>query len=238
MPRSEPRSPRPIPGAPMLLPCLLISHGRIMVPGEGGPTVARDASKAPYDLFDVSDRLMAEYRRLYVVDLDGVDQDRPQLDYLQEIARAGEVWVDAGVRSADQAIDVLVGGAQRAVLSTAFLKSERELKRAWRLSSDVLFEIEVRDGKVPSPAPEWVGHSPAEVAGSVRALGPTDLVLSFRETPVDWTVVRSIAHDGPVWVDGTFERSQASNLAEAGCHGGIFHIDRYLSEFTSTKEPE
>ena len=222
----------------MLLPCLLISHGRIMVPGEGGPVVARDAGRSPYDLFDVSDRLMAEYRRLYLVDLDGVDQDRPQLDYLQEIARAGEVWVDAGVRSADQAIDVLVGGAQRAVLSTAFLRSEKELKRAWRLSSDVLFEIEIRDGKVPSPAEEWTGRTPSEVAAAVRALGPTDLVLSFREAAVDWATVRPIAQGGPVWVNGTFERDQAADLAEAGCHGGIFHIDRFLSEFSGAKEPE
>src|ERR1700689_1493867 len=141
MPTTAPGAPTGDASRPVLVPCLMISKGRIMLPGEGGPQPAEKTDGGSFDFFEVADRLMAEYERLYVVDLDGVDHDQPQLDYLQEIAQAGEIWVDAGVRTADQAIDVLVAGAQRAVLSTAFLRAERELRRAWRLSSDLVFEI-------------------------------------------------------------------------------------------------
>ncbi|MCI4355266.1 MAG: HisA/HisF-related TIM barrel protein [Thermoplasmata archaeon] len=216
---------------PWLVPCLLISKGRIMLPAEGGPVVAHTSEGGLFDLFDVTDRLMADHGRVYVVDLDGVDQDQPQLDYLQEIARGGDIWVDAGVRTADQAIDVLVAGAQRAVLSTAFLRSEKELHRAWRLSSDLVFEVEVREGAVAARAPEWTGKTPAEVAASSREQGPQDVVLSYRESPVDWSVARAAAAAGPVWVSGTFELGDAARLTENGCRGGIFHLHDFLSRF-------
>ena len=216
---------------PSLIPCLLISKGRIMLPAEGGPVVAHTPEGGLFDLFDVTDRLMAEHGRVYVVDLDGVDQDQPQLDYLQEIARGGDIWVDAGVRTADQAIDVLVAGAQRAVLSTAFLRSERELQRAWRLSSDLVFEVEVRDRTVAARAAEWAGRDPATVASGAREQGPQDVVLSYRESPVDWSVAHAAAKAGPLWVGGSFELSDAARLTENGCRGGIFHLHDFLSRF-------
>ena len=219
---------------PLLMPCLMLSKGRIMLPAEGGPATARTKEGKPFDLFEVADKLIAQYGRLYVVDLDGVDHDQPELDYLQEIARGGEIWVDAGVRTADAAIDVLVAGAQRAILSTAFLRSERELRRAWRLSSDLVFELEVRKGLVAGPTLEWAGRRPEEVAAGIRDAGPRELVLSYRESDIDWTVARAIAQDGPLWVDGPFEAAGAPRLIETGCRGGIFHLHQFLAEYEPT----
>jgi hypothetical protein len=210
-----------------------------MLPGEGGPVVAKNGNGDPFEVFDVTEQLGARYGRIYVVDLDGVEHDRPQLDYLQEISRDGEMWVEAGVRSADQAIDILVTGAHRAVLGTAFLPSERALARAWKLSTDLAFEIEIRDGKVPAVAEEWQGRSPRDVAAAVRAVGPSEVVLSFRETPVDWSVVQAVGSGGPAWVDGTFGAGDGPRLGPAGAAGGIFHIHDFLATFVapaSTKD--
>jgi histidine biosynthesis protein len=231
MPSSPKRATAPAGGAPALVPCLMLSKGRIMLPAEGGPSPARTKDGGAFDLFQVSDRLLAEYDRLYVVDLDGMDRNQPQLDYLQEIAQGGEIWVDAGVRNSDGAIDILVAGAQRAILSTAFLQGERELHRAWRLSTDLVFEIEVRNGQVASQSEEWSGRGPFDVATAVRTDGPNELVLSPRESPVDWTIARTLARDGPVWIGGTFESVDAPKLRENGCQGGIFHLNAYLSEY-------
>ena len=230
-------APSPAVQKPLLVPCLMLSKGRIMLPAEGGPAPAHPKEGGSFDLFEVADRLMAEHGRLYVVDLDGIDRDQPQLDYLQEIAPGGEIWVDAGVRNADQAIDVLVAGAQRAILSTAFLESERELRRAWRLSSDLVFEIEVRDRKVASRVPEWSGQDPMAVAALARAEGPGDVVLSFREYPVDWATVRPIAHEGPVWVDGTFELSEAPDCARTAA-AGASSTSTSSSPSTRARPPE
>ena len=91
---------------PGLIPCLLLRGGQVYLPGPSGPVPARSAAPATFDPFDVVDRLTPEYSLLYVVDLDGIDRSDPQLDYLQELSRDIALWVDAGVRSSDQAIDL------------------------------------------------------------------------------------------------------------------------------------
>ena len=211
------------------MPCLLIGKGRVLRPAEGGPAIVRRGDGSLPDVLDVTERLGKEFGRIFVVDLDGVDRNRPQLDYLQEIARDAEVWVDGGVRSPEEAIDILVTGAYRAVLSSARLPDGRALRRAWRMSTELAFELEVRGGKVAGTS-GWHGRSVEEVAAEVRGIGLSDLVLSFREEPVDWRVVATIAADGPTWVDGTFEQSDGSRLATAGAAGGIFHLGEWLDQ--------
>lgn len=43
-------------------------------------------------------------------------QREPDLDHLQRLARLGEVWLDAPITDADQALDLLVAGAARLVV--------------------------------------------------------------------------------------------------------------------------
>jgi phosphoribosylformimino-5-aminoimidazole carboxamide ribonucleotide (ProFAR) isomerase len=180
------------------------------------------------DPFDVVDRLTPEYSMLYVVDLDGIEHEDPQLDYLQELARDMTLWVDAGCRTADQAIDVLVTGARRAVLSSAYLRGPRQLARAWRLSTEFAFEVETTgDGAAIADA-RWGTTVPGELARSVRAAGPDHVIVSPRETAPDWAMIRSIAEAGPTWVDGTFSPNEAPRLTEVGAQGGIFHIEQLL----------
>lgn len=200
-------------------------------PGPDGPTVARTAAGAPLDPFEVADRLAPEYSLLYVVDLDGIERGNPQLDYLQEIARDMALWVDAGVRTADQAIDVLVTGARRAVLSSAYLKGPRQLARAWRLSSELVFELELERSRIAPTPGDWGTLDPVELAEIVRAAGPDHVVLSPREAEPDWSTIRTIAAAGPTWVDGTFSAADAPRLAEAGAAGGIFHLDEMFDRW-------
>lgn len=229
--RSAPLEQGPVTEGPALVPCLLLKGGRVFRPGPDGPTVARTPGGALFDPFDVVDRLAPDYSLLYVVDLDGIEHGDPQLDYLQEIARDIALWVDAGVRSADQAIDVLVTGARRAVLSSAYLRSPKQLARAWRLSGELVFEIELVRARVsPTPA-DWGTSDPVELARTVRAAGPDHIVLSPRETEPDWSIVRAVAAGGPTWVDGSFAVTDSSRLGEAGAAGGIFHLDELFDRW-------
>lgn len=173
------------------------------------------------------DRLVSQFPIIYVVDLDGIERGDPQLDYLQELSREATVWADAGVRTADQAIDVLVAGAARAVLSSATLGGPRELRRAWKLSSELIFEIEttVQGTRLRG---DWPTSDPVGIADLVRQAGLSEVVLSPREIDVDWALVRTIAATGPVWVNGSFSTGDAPRLAENGASGGIFHLNGLL----------
>jgi histidine biosynthesis protein len=233
-PRSRPAN-RPVAGASdpasALIPCLLLRRGQVCRPGEDGPVVALSAGGTPLDPFDVIDRIVGAYSMLYVVDLDGIERSEPQLDYLQEFSRDITLWVDGGVRTADQSIDILVAGASRAVVSSAMLEGPDELERAWGLSTELAFEIVLEGGELRA-RPEWTGTDPLALARTVRAIGLDHIILSPRDMSPDWSMVRSLAAGGLTWVDGTFLPQDAPQLQQCGAAGGIFHIDAILDQGT------
>lgn len=215
-------------GTPALMPCILLRKGRVCRPGEDGPVPSRTAAGADVDIFDVLDALAPQYRSVYLVDLDGIERNDPQLEYIQEMSRDTTLWVDAGVRNADGAIDILVAGADRAVLSSSYLRGPRELKRAWKLSTDLVFEVELSDG-IPSPTdPAWGSIDALSLAASARAAGPDTVILSPRGADPSWDLVAAVAAHGPTWVDGTFTRGEVRSLAAANAAGVIFHIEDVL----------
>jgi len=220
--------PEGVAKGPALVPCLLLRKGQVCVPGPDGPVVAFSPDGPPFDPFDVVDRLTQDYSMLYVVDLDGLERGEPQLDYLQEIARDTTLWVDGGVRTADQAIDILITGARRAVLSSAYLHGPRQLKRAWRLSTELVVELEFRSNRLVLADSSWGTDDPVEFSRIVREAGPDHLVISPRETDPDWNLVAQISAGGPTWVDGSFNPQEVPQLAAARADGGIFHIDDLL----------
>jgi Histidine biosynthesis protein len=207
----------------VLLPTLLLGKGKVMTPGPDGPVPMMGANDAYVDLFETADRLSEQYGGLYVVDLDGIEHSAPQLDYLQELARGGELWVDAGPKSAGEVADLIVAGATHAVISSARIPSPVHVQRAWRLSPELAFEIEIGPNGVVARHADWSGGDALNVAKEIRAIGLTDIVVSPRETMIDWSLVRRLAEGGPTWVDGSFELGQQRELASAGARGGIFH---------------
>ena len=206
----------------------MLEGGRVMLPSLNGPTPARTPEGQLYDILDVSDQLADRFGRIYVRDLDGLVHDQPQLDYLQEIARGAEVWVDAGVRTGEQAIDIVVAGAFRTVISSRTLEHPAELEQAWKLTPEIAFEIEVESGRTVTRAKEWAGRSPGELADTARALGIVDVIYSPAAPPIDWSTVKALAASGPLWVAGAFETEQLPQLRDAGATGGIFHIAQEL----------
>ena len=214
--RERTGTPRPATGpggsetaSVVLMPSLVLRRGRVCRPGPAGPEDAVTAAGIPPDPFDVIDRIVRDYSLLYLVDLDGIESGEPQFDYIQEFSRDIDLWVDAGVRNADQSIDVLVAGAKRAVVSSGMLEGPEELERAWGLSTELVFEIPFEGGKVRA-CPEWHFGDAAELARSVRKIGVGTVILSPATRPRTGTLVRTISAGGPTWVDGTFDPGEAS----------------------------
>ena len=216
----------PVSGSPMqppprMVPAVMIRRGQVVTPAEKGPQTMLDENGRAVDVLDLADRLIAEHGRLYVIDLDGIDRDSPQLDYLQEMSRDGELWVDAGVRTADQAIDVLIAGASRAVLSSSALESIDEVARAWVLSQEITVEL---DASTPRPGGLLAGWelSPEAAAEQVRARGPQDIVFRFPGDGPTWGPFSRVAAAGPTWAAGPILPSDAPQIGAAHGVGGIF----------------
>jgi Histidine biosynthesis protein len=214
------------PGGPVLVPNLYLDSGRIVMPDAGKFQQVLDEDGRRADPFDVADRLVARYQRFCVVDLEGLRRNRAQLEYLQELSRSGELWVDAGIRTGDQVIDILVTGARRVVLSTGYLLGPKELRRAWRLSTEILFAVEVEGSIVRSRGNDWDGQPASEAVANARTVGVVDVVLRSYAGPVDWSLVRQLAAGGPVWVSSDRESTLRSRLATSGGVGGFFDPPR------------
>jgi len=217
------------------MPAVLIRRGRICRPADPVPQPLTNAQGDHIDPFDIIDRLAHQYSKLYLIDLDGIERGEPQLDYVQEFSRDIPLWVDAGVRTADQSIDILVAGAQRAVISSSELSGPEELERAWELSTELAFEIVLTGGN-PQVRRGWDAPDPLGLARAARAIGPDHVIVTVRDGIVPWSLVRSIAASGPTWVGGVFAPADRSRLKEAGAAGGVFSPESTFDEFASRSE--
>ncbi len=223
----------------LAIPSLLIRGGVVCRASERGPEVVRREDGSSVELFDVIDGLARAHSRLYLIDLSALEGRQAQLDYIQEISRDVGLWIDAGTRSADHAIDILVAGAQKVVLSSARLQGPTELAHAWELSSDLLFEIEIEDHTMSRIDPGWHAKDPAGLARDVRQLAEIPLVLGFRNMPPSWPLVRSVANVGPTWVAGNVTARDAPEVETAGAVGAIYPLGDELlrwDQVASAKE--
>ena len=87
-------------------------------------------------------RLLSEHDRVLLRDLDGIERNRPRLDLLRKF-EGDSLWVNAGIRTADAVIDVLVAGAEKAVLGTKTLRGLGDLQEARNFSDDIAVEVDV-----------------------------------------------------------------------------------------------
>jgi phosphoribosylformimino-5-aminoimidazole carboxamide ribotide isomerase len=136
-------------------------------------------------------------RWIHVVDLDGartgVPRERGALGQIVRLAREAGVRVQAGggIRSEDDAEEVLESGVARVVLGTAALEEPALAGRsARRWPGQVAVGLDYRvgeDGVAEAQAQGWL-------AGSGQAL--TDLLELWEGEPIGAVVATSVARDG------------------------------------------
>ena len=141
--------------------------------------------------------IAAGARWIHVVDLDGartgVAHERAVLGQIVALARAAGVRVQfgGGVRSEDDAAEVLESGVTRVVLGTAALQEPALAGRcARRWPGRVAVGLDYRvgeDGVAEAQAQGWL-------AGSGRAV--TELLELWENEPIGAVVATSVARDG------------------------------------------
>jgi len=141
--------------------------------------------------------IAAGARWIHVVDLDaartGVAHEREVLGRIVGLARAAGVSVEfgGGIRSEDDAADVLESGVARVVLGTAALEEPALAGRcARRWPGRIAVGLDYRvgaDGVAEAQAQGWL-------AGSGRAVN--DLLELWEKEPIGAVVATSVARDG------------------------------------------
>jgi len=148
-----------------------------------GRTLLRRTHPKGY-LSERMSKIAEKYERVYVTDTDGIERNRPQLDVAQEICDAIPTMYESGIRFGQNVIDVLVAGAENVVIGTATLVDLDELKRAFKLSENITFKADFRDGIV-SFDPSIGGRPLLDISREIAEIGVSDLL-----------VPRELAEDG------------------------------------------
>jgi hypothetical protein len=105
-------------------------------------------SYPPGYISKLASELSEKFERVYVADLDGIQKNKPQLDVVQEMCDEIPTVYEGGVRFASNIIDMLITGADRAVVGTSTLASLEDLRGAFKLSENIIFKVDYRDGIV------------------------------------------------------------------------------------------
>ncbi|MCX8173603.1 MAG: HisA/HisF-related TIM barrel protein [Thermoplasmata archaeon] len=72
-------------------------------------------------ILDFFERISEENEVLYILDLNGIKEGTPHLDLLSEISDLVPVWVEANSKSVEDVSDLLMAGAEKAVLHTGMV---------------------------------------------------------------------------------------------------------------------
>jgi len=118
-----------------VIPRVSIYRRRVVLPESGG---YKEVRRDPLALIRKAHEL---YGTVILEDIDAIFGGIPHLDLLKKVEKL-DVWVDGGVRFAENAMDVLVAGGAKAVIGTKTLHSFRELDKAVKLTENIVFQVD------------------------------------------------------------------------------------------------
>jgi uncharacterized protein related to proFAR isomerase len=133
-------------------------------------------SYAKGELAKLGSELAKKFEKVYVYDVDGLEKNKPQLDVVQELCDEIPTLYEGGVRFGANVIDMLITGADRAVVGTSTLTSLEELRGAFKLSDNIIFKVDFRDGIV-SFDPQIAGRDFLALARDVREIGVDEIIV-------------------------------------------------------------
>lgn len=120
--------------------------------------------------------LADRFEKLYIADDDGISRNKPQLDVVQELCDEIPTLYEGGVRYASNVIDMLITGAEKAVVGTATLASLEDLRGAFKLSENITLKVDYRDGIV-SFDPAIAGRAFLDLSRDARSIGVSDMIV-------------------------------------------------------------
>lgn len=159
------------------IPAINLFKGIPVIKGaeEYEPLEDKDGNKM--DTHELIDKLKERFDRVLITDINGINRDKPQLELCRDLSTKMKLWIDAGSRSRDGAIDVIVAGAERVVLGTKTLIDLGELEKALELSENVVLGIDYDEGIV-SPKKTIREMSPLSLVEKVKSLGVLEIIFT------------------------------------------------------------
>ncbi len=129
-----------------LIPAMSIMSGRVVVVKDGQYDFLRNEDGRFRNPVNVVQE--QETEEVFILDIDGIETNKPDLNLILKLSAHKDVWVDAGSQTAGDAADVLISGAARAVMGTKTMKDFEQLAEAVDLSANIIFSLDHDNGMV------------------------------------------------------------------------------------------
>lgn len=197
------------------IPAINLFKGIPVIKGteEYEPIEDKDGNKM--DIHELIDELKERFNRVLITDINGINRDKPQLELCRDLSTKMKLWIDAGSRSRDGAIDILVAGAERVVLGTKTLIDLGELEKTLELSENVVLDIDYDEGIV-SPKKTIREMSPLSLVEEVKRIGVEEMIFTdlkhlsseaFFNVDIGQALLKS---DMKIYFHGRFDRGIAT----------------------------
>ena len=178
--------------------------------------------------------------RVFMYDLSGINRDNPNFEVMRVLVKRCDVWLDLGVREADDTMDGYMLDVERVIAGTKTLPSLEVLKDAYGLSSEVLPCIDW-DGRVVWADSRDARTDLVEVARSLRSVGFESIcVMDLRRLgtesgpdPALLDILQGL--DLRVYVGGGVRETDLPALQERGFGGGL--VEPYTPIVRSILQP-
>ena len=210
-----------------LIPAISIKDGHVAMVENGQYTYLKNSDgqfRSPVNLVRELELLVGE---VFILDIDGLEKNSPDLDTVKRIAAYRDVWLDAGTIDAESMMDLFVSDASRVVMGTLTLESLDELRKGLEISENIIFSIAYDKGIV-SPDPQVSGMDidnflkrisefPGLKTGMLFDLG------GLRDrTPPDPNIISKIGgHFEEFYVSGHMPDANVDTLKDSGVSGLI-----------------
>ncbi len=155
------------------------------------------------------DRALQDFGKVLVWDMDGIERNRPGLDLVRHF-EGEDLWVDAGVRRVEAVIDLLVGGAERAVVGTKTLQAVEEVEDAFELTDNIVPQLDFAYGEMRTTG-RVRGATPAALLQRFKDLGLGTALLLDEESKVPESVLHETPQGMAIFA-GIVPKAEAASL--------------------------
>ena len=160
--------------------------GGLVVRGVGGrreayrPVQSRLATRADALSVARAFRRVLGLEKFYVADLDAILHGRPDLELYRELAGAGfQIIVDAGLRGAADAVELVAAGARAVVAGLETIAGPETLERLCGRSgaADVFFSLDMKAGIPLGDTGPWGTSDPLAIAERAVTCGAARIIV-------------------------------------------------------------
>jgi uncharacterized protein related to proFAR isomerase len=110
-----------------------------------GHLVGPDAEPLDEELRTVARRFSDNFDGVYLVDLEGLQNNRPDVELIQNMAKRVHVWADTGPRDATDLMDMIMAGAEQVTVRHQTAQVRAEVEEAVSVTENVALGMEFED---------------------------------------------------------------------------------------------